>query len=69
MALTDKQRKWRNDWDKKNRCMLACKVYKDYAAHAKRVIAENGDTMNAVLKRALDTYLEEHGQPYVKPEK
>ena len=41
MALTEKQKKWRNDWEKKNRCNLACKVYKDYAAHAKKVAAEN----------------------------
>ena len=67
MALTDKQRKWRNDWERANRCQLSCKVHKDYAAHAKQVVAENGDTVSGVLKRAMDAYLEEHGQPFVKP--
>lgn len=69
MALTEKQKKWRNDWEKANRCNLACKVYKDYAAHAKKVAAENGDTISGILKVAMDAYLEEHGQPYHKPEK
>ena len=69
MALTEKQKKWRNDWEKKNRCNLACKVYKDYAAHAKKVAAENGDTISGILKVAMDAYLEEHGQPYYKSQK
>lgn len=69
MALTDKQRKWRNDWERANRCQLSCKVHKDYAAHAKQVVAENGDTVSGVLKRAMDAYLEEHGQPFTKPER
>lgn len=69
MALTDKQRKWRNDWERANRCQLSCKVHKDYAAHAKQVVAENGDTVSGVLKKAMDAYLEEHGKPYAKPEK
>lgn len=67
MALTEKQKKWRNDWEKKNRCNLACKVHKDYAAHAKQVAAENGDTISGILKVAMDAYLEEHGRPFTKP--
>jgi|GEM_PF-791797 hypothetical protein len=66
MPLTDKQRKWRNDWEKANRCQLCAKVSKDYAAHAKQVLAENGDTISGVLKKAMDQYLEEHGKPYIK---
>lgn len=31
--------------------------------------AENGDTISGILKVAMDTYLEEHGQPYYKPQK
>lgn len=69
MPLTDKQRQWRNAWDSKNRCNLACRVYKDYAAHVKRVAAENGTTVNAILIEALDAYLAEHNQPYQKMEK
>lgn len=69
MPLTEKQKKWRNDWEKANRCVLGCKVHRDYAAHAKQVVAENGDTVSGVLKKAMDAYLEEHGKPYIKPSK
>ncbi len=51
MALTDKQRKWRNDWERGKPLPTSCKVHKDYAAHAKQVVAENGDTVSGVLKR------------------
>lgn len=68
MALTEKQKKWRNNWEKRNRCNLACKVHKDYAAHAKQVAAENGDTISGILKVAMDAYLEEHGRPFTKPQ-
>ena len=64
---TDKQRTWRNDWEKRNRCVLGCKVHKDYAAHARQVVAENGDTMSGVLKRALDEYLAAKGKPFKAP--
>lgn len=66
MPLTEKQKKWRNDWEKANRCVLGCKVRRDYAAHAKQVVAENGDTVSGVLKKATDAYLEEHGKPFTK---
>lgn len=51
MPLTEKQKKWRNDWEKANRCVLGCKVHRDYAAHAKQVVTENGDTVSGVLKK------------------
>ena len=66
MPLTEKQKKWRNDWEKTNRCVLGCKVHRDYAAHANQVVAENGDTVSGVLKKAMDAYLEEHGKPFTK---
>lgn len=47
-------------------CVLGCKVHRDYAAHAKQVVAENGDTVSGVLKKAMDAYLEEHGKPFTK---
>ena len=66
MPLTEKQKKWRNDWEKANRGVLGCKVHRDYAAHAKQVVAENGDPVSGVLKKAMDAYLEEHGKPFTK---
>lgn len=66
MPLTEKQKKWRNAWEKANRCVLGCKVHRDYAAHAKQVVAENGDTVSGVLRKAMDAYLEEHGKPFTK---
>ena len=39
---------------------LACKVRKDYAERVRACCEANGDTVNAVLRSALDDYLERH---------
>ena len=38
---------------------LACKVRKDYAEEVRKKAKERGDTVNAILKAALDKYMEE----------
>ncbi|WP_271917361.1 hypothetical protein [Flavonifractor plautii] len=40
--------------------VLGCKVRKDYADRVRAVCAAHGDTVNALLRDALDKYLEEH---------
>lgn len=59
MALTDAQRRANNKYIKEHMTILAVKVRKEYAAKVKAVCEERGDTVNAVLKAALDKYLEE----------
>ena len=57
------KRKSNNKWDRENMTVLCCKVRRDYAERLRAVIADNGDTVNAVIRRALDEYLSEHDGP------
>jgi hypothetical protein len=43
--------------------VLGCKVRKDYAERIRAAAAGQGDTVNAIIKRSLDAYLEEY-EPY-----
>lgn len=43
--------------------VLGCKVRKDYAERVRACCEANGDTVNAVLRAALDDYLERHECP------
>ena len=54
------KRKSNNKWDRANMEVLCCKVRRCYAERLRAVIADNGDTINAVIRRALDEYLREH---------
>lgn len=58
-ALSESRKKANAKWDKDNMTILACKVRKDYADRVKAAAARNGDTVNAIIKKALDVYLEE----------
>lgn len=58
--LTDSKRRANNKYIAEHMTTVACKVRKDYAERIKAAAAANGDTVNAIIKRALDTYLEEH---------
>lgn len=50
-------------WDKENMVNLCCRVRKDYAERVRACCEANGDTVNAVLRAALDDYLERHECP------
>lgn len=45
-------------WDARNMATLGCKVRKDYAEKVRAKCKEDGTTVNAILKRALDEYME-----------
>ena len=49
-------------WDRKNMVNLCCRVRREYADRVRAACQVNGDTVNAILKDALDVYLQEHGQ-------
>lgn len=57
MALTEAQRRANNKYIRDNMTVLGCKVRKDYAEQIRTAAAQNGDTVNAIIKRALDQYL------------
>lgn len=58
MALSEAKRRANNKYIKENMTTLACKVRKEYADQVKAKAAENGETVNAIIKRALDNYME-----------
>lgn len=60
MPLSEARRKANNKWNAANTTVLGCKVRKDYAERVRACCEANGDTVNAVLRSALDDYLERH---------
>lgn len=47
-------------WDSRNMVNLACRVRRDFADQVRDACRANGDTVNAVIKRALLDYLEKN---------
>ncbi len=60
--VTQAKRKSNNAWDKVNMTVLGCKVRREYADRVRACCAAQGDSVNAVIRAALDAYLEEHGE-------
>lgn len=56
--VSPKKRASNNKWDAENMTVLGVKVRKDYAEEVKKRAKERGDTVNAILKAALDKYME-----------
>ena len=57
--VSPKKRASNNKWDAENMTVLGVKVRKDYADEVRQKAKERGDTVNAILKAALDKYMEE----------
>ena len=45
-------------WAKEHMTTLCCRVKRDYADRVRQACADNGEAVNAVLRRALDAYLD-----------
>lgn len=60
VPLTDAKRKANNKYIAEHYTVLGVKVRKDYAEEVRKKAKEHGDTVNAILKAALDAYLEQH---------
>lgn len=58
MALTEAQRRANNKYIADHMTVLGCKVRKDYAEKVRNKAKEEGTTVNAVIKKALDAFLE-----------
>lgn len=63
MPLTEAKRKANNKYLAANYTVLGVKVRKDYAERVRACCEARGDTVNAVLRAALDRYLEQHEDP------
>lgn len=61
--VRDSQKRARNKWDSEHCALLACKVRREYADRVRACCEARGDTVNAVLRAALDQYLEQHEDP------
>lgn len=57
--VSPKKRASNNKWDAENMTVLGVKVRKDYADQVRQKAKERGDTVNAILKAALEKYMEE----------
>ena len=57
MPVSAAQKRANNKYNAEHMTILGCKVRKEYAQEVKDACAANGDTVNAVIKRALDDYL------------
>lgn len=45
-------------WDAHNMTILGCKVRKDYADRVRKKAKDKGTSVNAILKKALDEFME-----------
>lgn len=62
MPLTEAKKRANNKYLAENYTVLGVKVRKDYAEEVRQKAKERGDTVNAILKAALDRYMEETGE-------
>ena len=61
MALTDAQRRANNKYISEHMTVLGCKVRKDYADRVRQKAKDEGTSVNAILKKALDDFMEGDG--------
>lgn len=57
--VSEAKRKANNKYDAKHMTVLGCKVRKEYAEKVKQKAQDTGTTVNAILKKALDDFMEE----------
>lgn len=58
MALTEAQKRANNKYIAEHMTVLGCKVRKEYADKVREKAKEEGTSVNAILKKALDEFLE-----------
>lgn len=58
MALTDAQRRANNKYISEHMTVLGCKVRKDYADRVRQKAKDEGTSVNAILKKAMDDFME-----------
>ena len=58
MALTEAQKRANNKYIAEHMTILGCKVRKEYADKVREKAKEEGTSVNSILKRVLDEFLE-----------
>ena len=58
MALTEAQKRANNKYIAEHMTVLGCKVRKEYADKVREKAKSDGISVNAILKKALDEFLE-----------
>lgn len=58
MALTEAQKRANNKYVAEHMTVLGCKVRKEYADKVREKAKADGTSVNAILKKALDEFLE-----------
>ena len=58
MALTEAQKRANNKYIAEHMTVLGCKVRKEYADKVREKAKTEGTSVNAILKNALDEFLE-----------
>jgi hypothetical protein len=58
MALTEAQKRANNKYIAEHMTVLGCKVRKEYAERVREKAKAEGTSVNAILKKALDEFLE-----------
>ena len=58
MALTEAQKRANNKYIAEHMTVLGCKVRKKYADKVREKAKAEGTSVNAILKKALDDFLE-----------
>ena len=58
MALTEAQKRANNKYIAEHMTVLGCKVRKEYADEVREKAKAEGTSVNAILKKALDEFLE-----------
>lgn len=58
MALTEAQKRANNKYIAEHMTVLGCKVRKEYADKVRGKAKVEGTSVNAILKKALDEFLE-----------
>ena len=58
MALTEAQKRANNKYIAEHMTVLGCKVRKEYADRIREKAKSEGISVNAILKKALDEFLE-----------
>lgn len=56
--LTDARRRANNKYSAKHMTVLGCKVRKEYAERVHEKAKKQGTSVNAILKKALDDFME-----------
>lgn len=58
MTISEKKKASNYKWDRENMTTLGCRVRRDYAERIKAAAAAAGTTPGAIMRKALDEFME-----------